>query len=252
MLDLKSNELIHMKTSLKILFACSFLLLFMTQSIDAQVSARDNYNYLDFQKKPYYFGMSFGYNRSGYRINRSKEFVGNNEVNVVESISGPGVNLNMIANLKIGDFFDFRVLPGFSFSERNFEFINTDVEMPRSVRKIESVFFELPFQLRFKSLPYKDKRVFVIVGTKYTFDVQSNSRARVELAESLIQISPHDFQLEYGVGMQFFFPYFIFSPEIKISRGIGNIHIYKGSLNESRILESVQSSIFTLSFHFEG
>jgi len=158
----------------------------------------------------------------------------------------------MIANLKIGDFFDFRVLPGFSFSERNFEFINTDVEMTRSVRKIESVFFELPFQLRFKSLPYKDKRVFVIVGTKYTFDVQSNSRARVELAESLIQISPHDFQLEYGVGMQFFFPYFIFSPEIKISRGIGNIHIYKGSLNESRILESVQSSIFTLSFHFEG
>jgi hypothetical protein len=241
-----------MNRGLKIFFVCSFLLCFLDQDISAQFSTRDNYNYLDFQKKPYYFGMAFGYNSSGYRISKSREFVANTDINVVESISGPGLNLNMIANLKIGDYFDFRALPGFSFSERNFEFINTNPDLPRTTQKIESVFFEIPFQLRFKSLPYKDKRVFVIIGSKYTFDVQSNSRARVELAENLIQLSPHDFQIEYGVGMQFFFPYFIFSPEIKISRGIGNIHIFKNSLNQSRILETVQSRTFTLSFNFEG
>ena len=115
-------------------------------------------------------------------------------------------------------------------------------------RKIESVFFELPFHLRFKSDPYKDKRMFVVAGLKYSYDVQTNSKSR----KSLIKIAPHDFQYEVGVGMQIFYPYFIFSPEIKFSRGIGNILIYDRAQNEARILENVVSQIFTLSFNFEG
>ena len=40
-------------------------------SLQAQIRSRDNYNYLDFQGKSYYFGMAFGTNFSGYRINQS-------------------------------------------------------------------------------------------------------------------------------------------------------------------------------------
>ncbi|MFN8339500.1 MAG: hypothetical protein U0T36_10840 [Saprospiraceae bacterium] len=65
-------------------------------------------------------------------------------------------------------------------------------------------------------------------------------------------MAPHDFQYEVGVGIQMFYPYFIFSPEIKFSRGLGNILIYDPSRNEARILENVVSQIFTISFNFEG
>ncbi len=106
----------------------------------------------------------------------------------------------------------------------------------------------MPFHVRFKSQPYKDKRGFVVAGLKYGYDVQSNSRSR----RSQIRMAPHDFQYEVGLGIQMFYPYFIFSPEIKFSKGLGNLLIYDKNLNESRVLEKVASQIFTISFNFEG
>lgn len=108
----------------------------------------------------------------------------------------------------------------------------------------------MPFQVRYKSAPFHDKRVFVIAGVKYSFDVASDSRSKQ--AETLVRISPSDFQLEYGAGLQFFFPFFIFSPELKISQGIGNTLIYNPALQESTVLEKLLSRTFTISLHFEG
>ena len=234
----------------KVAFIIVFSFLFMSNHSVAQFGGgRDNYNFRDFQKKPYYFGMTLGLNSSGYRINQSSFFINNDSINISESISGGGFVLNGIINLKLGDFFDFRALPGFSFSNRSFEFSYKESTDKRK-RSVESVFFEVPFLIRFKSAPYKDKRAFMVAGMKYSYDVQSNSKTRD--AKTLIKISPHDFQLEIGVGMQFFYPYFIFSPEIKYSRGVGNILIYDDQLNESKVLENVVSQVFTLSFHFEG
>ena len=68
---------------------------------------------------------------------------------------------------------------------------------------------------------------------------------------SLVKISPHDFQVEVGAGMQFFFPYFILSPEVKLSQGIGNILIYNDALKEASVLEKLLSQTLSISIHFE-
>jgi hypothetical protein len=167
----------------------------------------------------------------------------------VEGLSGPGFNLGIVTNLKIGEYFDFRFLPTLSFAERNLTY-DRRTQLNASTRTISSVFVELPFHLRYKSAPFQDKRVFVIAGLKYGFDVASDSRTKQ--AESLVKISPNDFSLEYGAGVQFFFPFFIFSPEFKISHGIGNSLIYNNNLEESTVLEKVLSRTFTISLHFEG
>lgn len=222
---------------------------FCTSSLLSQTGLNKNYNYKDFQKKSYYFGLSLGINSSSFHLDRSQRFIGNEYISVSEAESGIGFNLNMIANLKLGDYFDFRFLPGFTFSERKLLYTENNVDsLIISTEPLESVFFELPFQVRFKSAPYKDKRLFVVGGLKYSYDVASNSSTK----KSVLKFSPHDFQYEIGIGMQFFYPYFIFSPEIKFSRGITNTLIYDSQLPESSVLENVFSQYFTLSFHFEG
>lgn len=230
----------------KIIFV--LLLSHLTFNLVSQIGGKDNRNFRDFNRKSYYFGINIGFNNSGYKLHQSGFFINNDSIRVTEGKSEIGVNMHMITNLKLGEYFDFRFLPGFSFAQRGFEF--SSVSDPERVdeRKIESVFFELPFHLRFKSEPYKDKRMFVVAGLKYSYDVQSNSKSR----KSLIKIAPHDFQYEVGVGMQMFYPYFIFSPEIKFSRGVGNILLYDRTQNEARVLENVVSQIFTISFNFEG
>lgn len=247
---MKLNYSQYIKTFTRILVLVSFFSIGSQTSFAQLGGSSQNYNYFDFQKKPFYFGITLGINNSGYRVLHSKNFIGNDSINIAEAGRGPGFNLHIITNMKIGEYFDFRVLPGFSFTERELEFTSAIDQEQKSLRRIESVFFELPLHIRFKSQPYKDKRAFVVGGLKYSYDVSSNSKARQ--AASLIKISPHDFQLEVGAGMQFFFPYFIFSPEIKFSRGISNILIYNDALNEARVLEGLGSQIFSISFHFEG
>jgi hypothetical protein len=161
--------------------------------------------------------------------------------------------VSIVTNLKIGDHFDLRFLPGFSFAERKIAFEKTDNTGPaENFRKIESVLVQTPFHIRFKSAPYRDMRLFVIGGIKYTYDVATNARVRREQRGTLIKISPHDYSLEVGAGVQFFFPFFIFSPEIKFSQGISNVLIYNDKLEQSRVLEKVFNRSFTISFHFEG
>ncbi len=222
------------------------LLLFVVTFSFAQSS---NYNYLDFQQKPYYFGITLGINRSDYRVFRSNDFIGNDSIYRVQSVKGPGFNLGIVTNLKIGDYFDFRLLPTLSFSERNLQYSVPKTIAPRE-RKVGSVMVELPFQVRFKSAPYHDKRAFIISGVKYSFDVANESRTRQ--ADEILKISPTDFAIEVGAGVQFFFPFFIFSPEIKYSHGLGNVLLHNESLNQSTVLDKVVSRAFTLSFHFEG
>jgi len=213
-------------------------------------NARGNYNFLDFQQKPYYFGITLGFNRADYRVFHSKTFVLNDSIQTAESVTGPGFNLGIVTNLKIGDYFDFRFLPTLSFAERTIEYTaaRNGSLLPR--RKIESVFVELPFHIRYKSAPYKDMRLFVITGVKYGFDVASDSNTRQ--ADSIVKVAPTDFAAEVGAGIQFFFPYFIFSPEFKMSYGLGNVLIFDSDLEESRVIEKILSRTFTFSLHFEG
>ncbi|WP_421947718.1 outer membrane beta-barrel protein [Phaeodactylibacter xiamenensis] len=225
-------------------------LLFQLSTQEASAQATGNYNFFDFQQKPYYFGITLGYNSSRFTPFNSDQFLQSDSIRVVESASGPGFNLGIVTNLKMGDHFDFRFLPTLSFAERTISYTRFGRRSNFSERRVESVLVEMPFHLRYKSAPYKDMRLFVIAGVKYAFDVASDSQTRQ--AETLVRIAPNEFALEYGAGVQFFFPFFIFSPEIKISHGIGNTLIYNENIEESTVLEKILSRTFTLSFHFEG
>lgn len=234
--------------SIQILVIC--FIIFVSGHAGAQVS-KGNINFRKFQSKAYYFGLTFGYNHSNFQLEHSRKFILNDSFNITEGLGGPGLNVSMVTNMRLGDYFDFRFLPGFSFVGRKFFYVSTQNEI-EDVKSIEGVLVQAPLQVRFKSEPFHDMRMFVLAGAKYTYDVASNARIRREQANRIIRISPHDFSVEVGAGAQFFFPFFIFSPEIKFSQGIGNILIYNSKLAQSTILEKVLSRTFTISVHFEG
>lgn len=211
---------------------------------------RANYNFMNKQGKPYYFGLTLAFHTSDYNIFRSKKFIEQNQILSVQSVTGPGYNVNVVSNLKIGRYFDFRLLPGFSFTERLINYKNIGQGDEIDNVRIESVFTEVPFHVRFKSEPYNDMRLYVVGGLKYSFDIASKSRRQNETR--ILQIAPTDFSVEAGFGMQFFFPYFILSPEFKFSQGINNILIFNERISQSNVIENVLSRTFTLSFHFEG
>lgn len=211
---------------------------------------KGSFNYDNkFSKKSYYFGITLGFNMSRYRIEKHQELIGNDSVRTANAVFGPGFNLGIVANIKLGKHFDFRfLLPTLSFADRRVTYLMTDNSIVD--KKVESVFLEFPIHFRYKSKPYKDFRVFVVAGAKYSVDLASNSRSRK--AEDLLKLNQHDLAIEFGVGFQVFFPYFILSPEIKFSYGVLDIHSRDEQLTFSSTIDKLFSRGFAISLHFEG
>jgi hypothetical protein len=221
--------------------------LFLLPSLASGQKIRGNFNYFDYQKKPYYFGITLGLNVSKFRVLRTDDFINSDSIQTIESLSGPGFNLGIITNLKAGEYFDFRLLPTLSFTDRRLQFGRNGRTVDQS---FSSVWVEIPFHVRYKSAPFKDKRIYLLAGVKYGFDVAAKARSRQD--PELLDLSSTEFAIEYGAGVQFFLPFFIFSPEIKISHGIGSSLIFNAEKSESSLIQKLLSRTITVAFHFEG
>ncbi|WMX12982.1 MULTISPECIES: porin family protein [unclassified Aureispira] len=225
------------------------VLLFFSAPL-ASNAQKGSFNYDNkFSKKSYYFGITLGFNASKYRVEKDLQLINNDSVKTINSLYGPGFNLGIVANIKLGKRFDFRfLLPTLSFADRKLQYVMTDNSIVE--KRIESVFLEFPVHFRYKSKPYKDFRVFVVGGIKYSIDLASNSRSRK--AEDLLKLNQSDLAIELGVGFQVFFPYFILSPEIKFSYGVLDIHARDENITFSSTIDKLFSRGFAISLHFEG
>ncbi len=86
-------------------------------------------------------------------------------------------------------------------------------------------------------------------GVKYDIDLASNSQARN--AEDLVKLNKNDFGIEAGIGFNFFFRFVTFSPEIKISNGLSNIHSRDVNLKFSNVLDKLHSRMIVFSIILE-
>ena len=107
-----------------------------------------------------------------------------------------------------------------------------------------------PLQVRLKSDRINNFRVYTLAGIKYDFDLASNAGARN--SENIVKVKKSDFGVETGIGFQFFFKYFILSPEIKFSYGLSNMHSRDESLKYSNVIDKMHSRMILFSLHFEG
>jgi hypothetical protein len=112
------------------------------------------------------------------------------------------------------------------------------------------VIFSFPFQLKFNSDRIGNFRVYVLGGVKADIDLAANARAR--RAEDLVKLQKSDYGIEFGMGFNFYFQSFIFSPEVKLSNGIPNIHSRDENLKYSNVIDRIQSRMIVISIHLEG
>lgn len=203
---------------------------------------------LKYAKKPYHFGIALGYNTSTFKVEHDQEFLDGDSIRVVTPASGPGFNLGIVANLRMGNHFDLRFIPSLVFAEKsiNYDILVNDFD----TKLIESIYLQFPLSIKYKSDPYKDFRMYVIGGANYSYDLASNAKARN--AEDQVKVLRHDVAAEVGVGMEFYFPYFILSPEIKVSHGLRNVHARDPDLIFSGVMGRLRQRAIMFTIHFEG
>lgn len=223
--------------------------LFISVSVKAQPVMYQE----DHDLKPYYFGITLGVNKAGFHTDLSQSFLHQDSIMVAQANSSGGFSLGLAATTRLSQRFELRFNPQLIFTERDIyyklryaDFNNlTDI-----TKKVESVIASLPLDFKFNSDRIGNFRVYMLGGAKVDMDFASNAQARK--AEDMIQIGKYDYGVEAGFGMNFYFPSFIFSPEIKFSNGLNNLHIRNDNLNYSRVLDRIQSRMIMFTIHLEG
>jgi hypothetical protein len=210
-------------------------------------------NLTDHDTKPYYFGITVGINLARFQTELHPKFLENDSIYVAEPVNSGGFTLGLSATARISDRFQFRFNPQLMFIERNIfyklKFPDTD-GLTSVTKKVESVIMSFPVNVKFQSDRIGNFRVYVMAGMKGDIDMASNARAK--RAEDLVKIGKYDFGPEFGIGFNFFFESFIFSPEIKISNGMRNIHARDANLKFSSVFDKIQSRMIVFSIHLEG
>jgi hypothetical protein len=203
--------------------------------------------------KPYYFGITLSASNSRFHTELHQRFLNQDSIMVAEPLNSGGFALGLLATMRLTNRFEGRFNPQLMFTERSifYKLKYPDRDLGTDVSKIvESVIVTLPVQLKFRSDRIGNFRVYMLGGGKLDYDLASNAKARK--AEDMIKIDKLDYGVEGGVGFNFYFKSFIFSPEIKISRGLRNMHSRDENLKYSSVIDRIQSRMIVFSIHLEG
>lgn len=230
----------------KILKKISAILLLLVIVINAQ--AQNAPNMPEHDSKPYYFGLTFGFNYSTFRIHQSESFALHDTFKKVQPSWGPGFTLGIMGNLKLTNFIDLRFIPSLTFSEKGLTTVNEKNEEEK--KSIESIYMQLPLQLKFKSDRIHNFRFYGMVGGKFDYDLAANARSRRQ--DEYLRVSALDIGAEVGFGFEFFFPNFIFAPEIKLSQGFINSHYKDPDIPLSNTIDKMNTRMIVFSIHLEG
>jgi hypothetical protein len=194
-------------------------------------------------------------NQSHFNFTHHPVFLSQDSINSVESINSTGINLAWLVNFHLNEHFDLRTYPlNLTFSEKAFEYAlsHPDIpggELPITIKKVQSITISLPVQIKFSSDRIDNLKVYTIAGGKFDYDLASN--AGKKNGEQLIKLNKFDYSVEGGIGFHFYFPYFVLSPELKVSWGLANLHSRNTDLKYSSVIDKIYSRMISLSLTVE-
>jgi len=206
-----------------------------------------------FDNKKLHFGFQLGMSSNGFALDH--DLTQSDSLIKLETGTQPGLVIHVVSELHFGPYFGIRFTPGIAFAARdlNYEYYSTEFNTP-VVKTIESTFIEVPLFLKYRSKRVNNFAQYVMVGFNYGFDLASQQFTDNnidEQGERLVKLKQSNYNLEVGVGFDFFLEYFKFSPELKFSYGLNNV-IVKEATQFALPINDLRSRIFVVALNFEG
>ena len=216
---------------------------------------RTELNLPDHDNKLYHFGINLGLNKSHFSFTHHPSFLQQDSVMGIESINSTGINLAWLVNINLNNHFDLRTYPlNLTFSEKAFEYNLSYPDVPGgesrlNIKKVQSITLSFPIQLKFTSDRIDNFKVYTIAGAKLDYDLAAN--AGKENADDIIKLKKIDYGVEGGIGFHFYFPYFVLTPELKVSWGLANLHSRNSNLKFSSNIDKINSRMISFSLTVE-
>ncbi len=213
-------------------------------------------NLPDHDVMPYHFGYTIGYSSLGYSVRPANYsdpggHGGHEFEHILASEWAHGFHLGVLGNLRLGRFFDLRLIPTLVIAEdRNIEYYTNDYNVyikeglsPTLHQDIDQslgvVQLDFPLHLKYKSVRMNNTRAYVTTGIKFSHDFSATERKDPSGADRFrTRIAHEDLHYELGVGMDHYFYYFKLGLELKASFGIRDL-LREGHEQDTRYYDSI-------------
>ena len=229
----------------------ALLALLLPLSAKAQVG-----NLGQFDSRLLHYGIQVGYTHSKFDFDFSQDPELRETLQGVTSYYAPGFHIAVIGDLRMGQWFNLRLLPGVTLITRDVSYaweqgyLQTH-RLAEQQRNVESVYGDLPLELKFRAQRYHNFRPYIMGGVSYGFDFASLRKNRNQTNESIIRLQAHDLRYSLGMGFDVFLTYVKFAIEFKMSFGLVDLKVPDPDVY-IRSFDNLHSRTFLLGFTFEG
>ncbi|MBP5341287.1 MAG: outer membrane beta-barrel protein [Bacteroidales bacterium] len=210
-----------------------------------------------FDQRLFHFGIQVGYTQSKFELHFSEDAALRESLQGTTSYYAPGFHIAVVCpDLRLNNWINLRFLPGVTLITREVSYsweksYFAAHRLAERSRNVESVYGDIPIELKFRSVRYGDFRPYLTAGASYGFDFASLRKNRNQTNQSIIRLQPSDLRYTMGVGFDVFLRYVKFAIELKMNFGLLDLKVddpdvYIQSFNDLR------TRTFMLSFTFEG
>jgi len=211
------------------------------QIINAQ---KERIEYLpNFDKRTIHFGYYIGVNSNSFKVSYFDQsgFDPASPVNPVPpqdmfvSInSSVGFNLGFVIDYRLHKNVNLRFEPGLMSNSKEITFIDPNLDAAPDgipiykesttdpVRKIAGTYMHLPLLLKFSANRMNNIRPYIIGGVSFDYNFSSNQDNNKDNWEAEFRMKKSNFMYEVGIGMDFYFYFFKFTPSIRGIFAINN------------------------------
>ncbi|HSI91693.1 MAG TPA: porin family protein [Adhaeribacter sp.] len=207
-------------------------------------------NLANYDERKMHYGFYLGAVSTRMQVEHSAEYVARLQGQLDSAMTAnpkptTGFTLGFVLSRHLGDYFDLRFLPGVGFYNRIVEF-ESGGEI--NEQEVAATSVQLPFMLKYSSKRRKNSRMYLVAGATPVIDVGGSKRN--ERIDNKLRLDKNNLLIEYGVGLDLFYPLFKFAPELRVAHGIPNLLIFDNNAF-SRSFQSVRTTSVTLYLFFE-
>ena len=163
-------------------------------------------------------------------------------------MSYPGFGLGGLVNFRLAESWDLKTMVNIQFARRDMNYYFKQDVVKKA--EMEATYMELPLTLEYKGKRHKNVRMYVLGGVTYRFDFTSDVDTDRSDTKPVVALYPNTFSYDIGFGLDIYYDFFKFSPELKLSNGLGN-QLVPDAFVYASSLERVSPKLIQFSLIFQ-
>jgi hypothetical protein len=192
-----------------------------------------------YDEKPIHFGFLFGFASSNYFMQADQATLG-----TLDSVRSPrnfGFQIGGLVNYAFDKHWELKSGINIALYERELQF-KSEANNPLWR---ESTWLEIPVLLKLRSVRRNNHRMYVLGGFKLGIE------ANVKKKSTALSANTADLSLEYGIGLEQYFQFFKFTPELRFSHGLLNMYVSPSVVGPYSRLNDIRTHTVSLIINFE-